>query len=232
MSAGGFDFETQYNWGGMIAAGGAEGRAWLESYRRAQGSIPLWVRESLGLLRDRRIEEGLELLHRARARWMPLRATDPAVFHVLGRFYHGGIAYYFYCVEDFARAERRMRRAQWSIAQAVSTAPFLVPFAALCMDVPLKLVQIARARRRWREMKERVAEVREITADRRPLCTLRDGTPVYHGSVGEYLSSLPALDESHAEAARYLQDAEYRREAVDRMLRGLYLLPGFVISYP
>lgn len=232
MSASGFDFETGYNWGAMIAASGAQGRSWLESYQRDQGSITLWVRESLGRLRDRRIDEGWKLLQCARAQWIPLRATNPAVFHALGRFYHGGIAYYFYCVEDFARAERWMRRAQWSIAQAISTAPFLLPFAALCMDVPLKLVQIARARHRWSEMKEKVAEVREITDDRRPLCALRDGTLVYHSSVGEYLCTLSGLDESHGDAVRYLQDPEFRREVVDRILRGLYLLPGFVLSYP
>jgi hypothetical protein len=137
-----------------------------------------------------------------------------------------------YCVEDFTRAERRMRRAQWSIAQAVSIAPFLLPLAALSMDVPLKLVQIARARHRWQEMKEKVADVREITADRQPLCILREGTPVYHSSVGEYLRSLSGLDESHDDAVRYLQDPEFRRGVVDRMLYGLYLLPGFVIPYP
>lgn len=232
MSASDFDFETQYNWSAMIAASGDQGRSWLESYRRNQGNVALWVREALGRLRDRKIDEGLELLQRARAQWLPLRATSPAVFHVLGRFYHGGIAYYFYCVEDFARAERRMRRAQWSLAQAISTAPVLLPVAAVCMDVPLKLVQIARARRRWSEMKEKVAEVREMTADRRPLCILQDGAPVYHSSVGDHLRTLSGLDEAHDEAARYLQDPEFRREVVDRMLRSLYLLPGFMISYP
>jgi hypothetical protein len=232
LSAKGFDFETQYDWAAMIAASGAEGRAWLDSYRRDQGSITLWVRESLGLLRDRRIDEGFELLRRARAQWLPLRALSPAVFYILGRFYYGGIAYYSYCAGDFVQAERRMRRAQWSIAQAVSIAPFLLPFTALCMDVPLKLVQVARARHRWAEMKEKVAEVREITADRQPLCTLRDGTAVYHASVGEHLRSLSGLDKSNDEAVQYLQDPEFRREVIDRMLCGLYLLPGFLIPYP
>ncbi|HEX3553747.1 MAG TPA: hypothetical protein VIA62_11025 [Thermoanaerobaculia bacterium] len=232
MSASGFDFETGYDWAAMIATSGNQGRSWLESYQRDQGNVALWVRESLGHLRDRRIDEGLALLQRARAQWIPLRATNPAVFHALGRFYHGGIAYYFYCVEDFARSERWMRRAQWSIAQAISTAPFLLPFAALCMDVPLKLVQIARARHRWSEMKEKVTEVREITDDRQPLCTLRNGTPVYHWTVGDYLRTLSGLDETHDDAVRYLQDPQFRREVIDRMLRRLYLLPGFLISYP
>jgi len=61
MSAGDFDFEMQYDWTGMIAASGAKGRSWLDSYQRSQGSVTLWVRESLGLLRERRIGEGLEL---------------------------------------------------------------------------------------------------------------------------------------------------------------------------
>jgi hypothetical protein len=232
MIASDFDFEKHYDWAAMIAASGAEGRSWLDSYQRSQGKLGFWVLESLGRLRDRRIEEALELLQRARAQWIPLRATNPSVFHVLGRFYYGSIAYYFYCIEDFARAEQRMRRARWSIAQAASAAPFLLPFTPLCMDIPLKCVQIARARHRWSEMKEKVAEVRETAADRRALCTLRDGTAVYHSSVGNYLRSLPSLDESHDNAVRYLQDPEFRCEAIERHLRRLYLLPGFMISYP
>jgi hypothetical protein len=232
MGASDFDFETQYNWAAMVAASGTEGRSWLESYRRDQGNITLWVRESLERLRNQRIDEGLELLRRARIQWLPLRTTSPVVFHALGRFYYGGIAYYFYRVGNFVQAERRMRQARWSIAQAISIAPFLLPFGALSMDVPLKLVQIARARHRWPEMKEKVAEVREITADRQPLCTLRDGTSVYHSTIGEHVRSLWSLDESHEEATRYLQDPEFRREVIDRILRGSYLLPGFMISYP
>jgi hypothetical protein len=232
MSAGDFDFETQYDWAGMIAASGAKGRSWLDSYQRSQESVMLWVRESLGLLRDRKIGEGLELLRRARAQWIPLRAVNPAVFYVLGRFYHGGISYYFYCLGDFARAERRMKRAQWSISQAVSVAPFLLPISAMCMDVPLKLVQIARAQHCWLEMKARVAEVREITADRKPLCVLRNGIPIYHSSVAEYLRSCSGLGASHEDATRYLQDLEFRREYTERILRKFYLLPAFMISYP
>jgi len=81
-------------------------------------------------------------------------------------------------------------------------------------------------------MKTRVAEVREITADRKPLCVLRNGTPIYHSSIGEYLRSFSGLGASHEDATRYLQDLEFRREFIERVLRKFYLLPDFMISYP
>jgi hypothetical protein len=226
----GFDFEKDYNWAGLIASLRPNGQPWLDLYAR-QGEALGWIRESLVLMRRRELAPGLDLLERARARWEPLLATSPGVFHVLGRFYHGALAYYEYCVEHFERADQVLGDALVSIQQAVEAEPCLLPFAAVSLDVPLKQAQIARARCRWGEMRDRLEEVREIVMDRRPMLVLGDGNPIYHRTLAAPFLAGPPGDGTR-EALRYLTDESLRLRSFEQSVEILYSLPHLLIPYP
>ena len=230
-----FNFEKDYDWTALVAGigggmgGGAE--AWLAEYSRVGGEIFDDIRWGLAQLRRREMEEGLARLDRARSRWEPLRDSSPAIYHVLGRYYHGALAYWHYCVDDFPRADESLRQALDAVRLAVEAEPFLLPFAAVSMDIPLKQAQIARALRRWREMRERLAAIRDTVQDRAPLFTLSDGTPIYHHTLAASLHP-ESLRSEAGKGLAYLTDEPLRLEIFDQWVEVLYDLPDWVIPYP
>ncbi|HEX9944656.1 MAG TPA: hypothetical protein VGG03_21815 [Thermoanaerobaculia bacterium] len=225
-----FNFEKDYNWAGLVSAIGPEGQLWLQAYAQEQ-EVRDWIREALGLMRQRQLKPGMELLDRARARWEPLLAIAPGTYHVIGRYYYGALSYYEYCVEDFEGADRTLEKTLESIRNAVEAEPCLLPFSAVALDVPLKQAQIARARGLWDEMRNRLQDVREIVLDRRPMFVLASGLPVYHYTLAAPFAANPPRNGT-GEALRYLTNEALRLEVFQQWVEILYALPDFLIPYP
>lgn len=226
-----FNFEKDYDWTGLVAGMGGGAERWLDEYARVGGEIFDDIRWGLAFLRRRDMEEGLARLDRARSRWEPLRDTSPAIYHVLGRYYHGAVAFHHYILDDFARADATLDEALGAVRAAVEAEPLLLPFAAVAMDVPLKQAQIARALRRWREMRQRLAAIREIALDRAPLFLLSDGTPIYHRTLAAPLRP-ESLRSEAAKGFAYLTDEPLRLDVFEQWVEILYDLPDWVIAYP
>jgi hypothetical protein len=227
-----FIFETDYRWVDLIASTGREGQAWLDEYHRRSDDLQASFREALRLLRERKLTQGWELLCAAESEWLPLRSTAPTIFHVTGRFYHGTLAYYHYCVEDYSRADSTLDDALSSLSAAIELQPFLMAIAPVGTDIPLKQAQVSRARRDWDEMRYRVGIVRDILADRRPLCVLGNETPVYHWTIADRYFDGSRPPEGQNSSVRYLRDTNIRGTVFATLVQGLYYLPGWLIPYP
>lgn len=225
-----FNFEKDYNWAVLIAATGLEGRSWLDSYAE-ESELRDWIRESLSLMRRRQIEPGMRLLDQAHARWEPLRTTAPGIYHVIGRYYYGALAYYEYCAGNFERADHTLVETLNSIRQAVEAEPCLLPFSAVAMDVPLKQAQITRALGRWSEMRHHLVEAREMAMDRRPMFVLGNGAPIFHHTLAAPFLALPPANGT-SETLHYLTDESLRLQVFNQWVEILYSLPYFLIPYP
>jgi hypothetical protein len=228
----GFQLDRDYHWDALVAASGPACRDWAEAYWRESRKILPLVQSGVTRLREQRIDQGRELLEQARAQRDTLQETNRSVFLVLGRFLHAGFAYYHYCVEEYDRAEELIEKSSDCVRAAVEADSGLLPFAFVLLDMPLKLAQIARARHRWKEMREHVAVARALVEDELPLCRDGGGERIYHATIGERLRAFLGPEDGHGLALRYLTDRDTRTQILDQLVARLYALPGFLIPYP
>jgi hypothetical protein len=220
-----------YDWGHFVERSGSEGRQWMEAYRRPEYREPArWAHQVVLLLRERRFREGTELLSRLEA-LLPALEGSPSLFAVMGRWYHGALAYYQYCLDDFQAAEVSLLRAAHAVRLAIQLEPFLVPLANHCHEFRLHQARIARNQRRWPAMREHVGAVRAMMRDREPLCTLEDGTPIFFATLGTFYDSIPDLNEGEKAVVAAQLDESTRLRHLESFLHGLYTISGFVIPY-
>lgn len=227
-----FNFERDYDWKGLVAANDPEGPGWVATYLRETREIHELIKAAAAALRRQRSDESRALLERAEALRRDLLPRHPSLFHVIGRFYFGGLAFHHYRLKDLDQADRTMIDAGASIQAALEMKPFLLPFAAVSLDIPLKRARVALARSRWQEMREHAAFLRDAVRDRRPLFVLSGAGPVYHSTIFDRLKDRPGLPEALLPGVEYLADRSLREEVYVRMLAQLYLMPGLLIPYP
>ncbi len=227
-----FIFERDYDWKGLIAAHGPEGADWVVTYHGEAAEVHDLIKASAAALRRQQIDESGELLRRAEARRRDLLPAQSSIFHVMGRFYFGALAFYYYRRGEMEQADRTMIEAYASIQAALELKSFLLPFAAVSLDIPLKRARIARARLRWQEMREHSTFLREAIADTRPLFLLHKREPIYHSTLFDCLKDIPDLAESLRPGMSYLADRSLREEAAVQLLGQLYLFPELLIPYP
>jgi hypothetical protein len=178
-----------------------------------------------------RLQDGREILAAVESRLPLIEASSASHYHVVARYYHPVLAYYHYCNEDLDTAERCLDRAQESVSAAIGYERFLVPLADICLDFGYQKARIARCRRQWRKMRERIDEVEAMLEDRAPFCILPDGMPIYLRNLLTFYISLP-LSERELASLEDLLDLESRTRYFERTRQGLYVQPGFVIPYP
>lgn len=227
-----FNFENQYLWDGLVASTGATGERWRQRYRSKGGDLGGWIRQSMALMHRREMSEAKDLLDHTAARRAQLRKQEPGIYHVLGRFYYGSLAYFQYRTGELDGVDRSMSAVADEIRSAIESEPFLLPFAALATDVPLKRARLAREERRWDEAEAQLQIFCDMKLDRHPLCVLADGTQVYHRTIAELLECIPDLEEQHLPALRYLQDIALRRDQLARTIEGFYTPRGLFIAHP
>jgi hypothetical protein len=219
-------------WYHFIARSSLEGKRWVEEYRSEQWRLAEMSDHALQQLRRQQLREGKDLLDQVASRLEETDGIRPSVLLVLQRFYWATLAYYHYCIGELDQAERLLDRAQQAVVSAIETEPFLLPFAMHCHEFRLQNARVARYRRRWHEMRERLQEVRGMLENQLPLCALTDGRPIYFSNIVEFLRAIPSLDAEELESLRFFLDDEHRREYIQQALMSLYVLPGAVIQYP
>jgi hypothetical protein len=227
-----FNLERHYDWVALVAASGPTGRCWAEEYWQVSGRILSLIESAVDHLREQRPGQGWELLQQACAQREALQETNPSGFLVFGRFIYAGLAYYDYCVEEYQRAEKHIEKAGDCIRLAVEAEGGLLPFAVVCLDMPLKLAHIARSQYRWREMREHIAVARAMAEDDLPLFTDGTGERIYHSTVEGHLKALLDPSEGHGLSLQYLTDHGLRGQFVDALVGRLYAIPGLLIPYP
>ena len=224
--------DIEPNWPYFVSLCGEEGFRWAEEYGRGEHArLMETMTRSLGLLRRRKIEPGLELLRAAEAGLEEIEETSPIYFHVLRRWYFGALAYYYYCLEDFPNAQQALDDAHGAVQRAIELRRFLLPFAGHCHDFMIQRIRIERNQRRWDAMRSTAETARQMAAGQRPFCVLGDGTPIDIFAIQSFYRSLAPFTAEESEALRSVLDDEVRLRVFRLNLAEIYAMPGFVIPY-
>jgi hypothetical protein len=222
-----------YEWTRLVALSGGRGRRWLEEYQGDESrAIEREALHALVLLRRAEIAAGEVLLRRAAARLDRIDPRRRSIRAVLERWYFGVLAYRHYCCERFDEATVALDRAQQAVAAAITEQRFLLPLADHCYEFQLQHARIARNRRRWAEMRQRIAAAREMMRSQLPFCRLADGSAVYWSTILAFFDSIPGLDPAERQALRETMDVDRRLRLFDQFVAGLYASPGLAIPYP
>ncbi|MEO1370433.1 MAG: hypothetical protein AAFX50_24900, partial [Acidobacteriota bacterium] len=177
--------EQPFTWRRLVRSSGPEARAWVDEYEQHRDLIRL-SSKALKLCHRRRFDEGFEALESMRRALRDRPALPGSIRAVLDRYYFGVSGYYFYRTRRWDEATEAMRQAKRAVVRAVEQAPFLLPLADACHEFCLHHARIARNQGRWREMFERIEDVRAMMRDQAPLCVLEDGSEVGYGVLTEH----------------------------------------------
>lgn len=224
--------ENEPNIAYFVARQGGEGVRWAEEYTLPE-HVALMSRTHDGLssLRARQLEEGRRELREAERLLREARGASPGVYHLLGRWYYGALAYLHYVTEDFAAADEALDRASEEVRRAIQAGRFLLPYASECLEFWIQRVRVARNRRCWPEVRRRLETTRQITAGERPCCVLDDGSLIGFDSLRRFYSNLGSLTpEERRPLGRFL-DEESRERYFGFVASEAYSLNGFVIPY-
>jgi hypothetical protein len=217
----------------FVARQGGEGESWAEEYTRPEHvEIVAGTNRALRALRRRRYEEGRQELRAIEGPFHAAgRATAREVHLILGRWYFGVLAYYFYCVEDFAGADETLDLAQEGVRQAIDLRRCLLPYAMECYEFWYQRIRISRSQRLWPEVWRRAEIARQIAAGERPCCVLDDGTAIDIAAVQAFYRGCEELTEAERKPLRRILDQEERSRQVRSVFSEIYAMPGFVIPY-
>ncbi|HET9210706.1 MAG TPA: hypothetical protein VFR03_09925 [Thermoanaerobaculia bacterium] len=205
----------------------------MEEYTRPQHvELMMGANRALQALRKRRLEEGYRELQAVEALFHAAEgATAREVHHVLGRWYYGLLAYYFYCIEDYSGADTALDRGHEEVRQAVEKKRFLLPYAIECYEFWLQRIRIARNQRLWPEVWRRVEIARRIATGEQPCCVLSDGSRIDVMAVRAFYVGLEDLTERERQPLwRFLDETAIQRQ-FRSILSEIYAMPGFVIPY-
>lgn len=223
--------EEHYDVIKFVSLNGDLGREWASRFessgcselmRRIQGALKMmWV----GKLDEARqtLQEVGEALDEA--------DVPESYVLLLGRWLHGVMAYLHYMSHDFELAEQALRTAEASVRDSIAAEPILMPLAAHCADLRTQGARLARRRRRWSDMHDRLSQARGMYLGTVPFCELPDGTPITAGAILEHLVGLPMGSEEKGILTE-LFDPVGADAAYVRFERHMYVLPGLVTAYP
>lgn len=225
--------DTEPNIAYFVARLGGEGESWAEEYTRPEHvELIAGTNRALFALRGRRIEEGRRELRVAESVFLAVESAATREVHsILGRWYYGVLAYYFYCIEDYRSAEETLDRAQEGVRQAIELKRFLIPYALECYEFWFQRIRIARSQRLWAEVWRRAEAARQIAANERPCCVLSDGTGIDIAAVQAFYTSFEALTDRERRSLRRIIDPKERDRQIRSVLAEVYVPPGFVIPY-
>lgn len=217
----------------FIALSGDEGARCVEALE-ADGKEELVRLNSLALehLRRREVREGVDFLAAISERIDSLSELPEHRRHVLrGCWYHGALAYYYYCIGDFGRATWELDTSYEALVSAIATAPFLLPLVEHLLDFCMQRSRVARVRDGWGEMRRHLDFLRQLIESRLSLFILDDGQPVFLSSLVAYYRLLPLDDSEKNFVDQQLLNTEGRLRNLDLSTISLCHQPGFVIPY-
>lgn len=233
MSAIPYLVDNDYPWLRFIAACGEEGARWAAEYRQPEiGELYDSIIGSLKLMGKAKLPEALAVLAAADERIATLEGRySPSVVRVIECWYHGALAYYHYCREDYGQAEAILIRGHEAISRGVETQRIILPMVYRCCDTWLHRSRIARSRHDWTAMRQHLDTFCAIHRGELPFCTLADGTSIYAADLENYLARLDLPDEDLRHYAGVFAVAENRRDYSDYYAEAIYLLPWMPLHY-
>jgi hypothetical protein len=221
------------NWLRLIEISDPDGREWAEAYRRSGFHEKIRsTQDALLLMQAGRTDKATGILSPIAALCAENGEDEnlTSILNIVRRYYYAVIAYYHYSSGNLEAAWSSLDRAEQAIRCAVGTHPYLVAVAESCIELTIQRARIAREMRDWKLMWSYLWKARDMAANRVPLCTTLTGQEVYYSTISERLSPL-GLTDQEAYAWREVVDIDERQSYVDRLIRGVYTLPGFVIDY-
>jgi hypothetical protein len=220
-------------WLYFAAVSGERGRRWEEEFRRPESFAILGITgRALPLLHRRDFEGGRRLLEEAEEALASLQTTRPSIRSVLDSIYFPLLAYYNYCVDEFALAQCHLDRGATAVAEAIALEPFLLPLAFRCAEYELNLARLDRQQRRWAEMRRHIDVALAMIRGSHPLCVLPGGTPITLPEVQAFFGTLPPVDPKWESFSRQLTDGPTLHHLFDLFILRVYAIPGFVVAYP
>jgi len=224
--------KTSRNWLRIIGLGGPEGRTWVETFQRSGTDEMIQsTHEALILLRAGKLDEGAAILDQVAA-FCQFNEGDDAptsILHLLRRHYYSVAAYRHYCFGDFSSAWASLDRAEHSLRTVVANS-FLVVLAESYIDFTIQKARIARSLRNWPLMWRCLWKARDMAENHVPLCSPDPERAIFCSTICDRLSSFE-LDEEEVCAWREMMDEDVRRSLIERLVREVYTIPGFVIDY-
>lgn len=215
----------------FVNLSGETGRRWVESYESSGcADLKQRIQSCLFLLHAGKTEKARGILEEV-GRELDTKDVEPSIIQVIGRWYHGIWAYYYYVIDDLDTAEAQLNEGHAAIRAGIDQYEFLTSLASHCMDFEIQAARIERRRRRWGHMREHLERSRSMVFGEKPFCVLTDGTPISLSTLSRHFDSLP-LGEPEKEAVASFFDDAAKGETLDRHLRQMYSLPGLVVSYP
>ncbi len=225
--------ENLPSWEFLVARSGKEGAEWVAGYFDAgcdELRFRMW--EAVSLLRSHRLEAAREKLAAAQEQVQGLDTGHPDRRAVLRRFFLSANAYYRYLNADYTGATEDTNGAQEAVEAAIRLQPLLLPLAHHCIEFQFLHARIARAQRRWSELRHHVEQILGLANDRFPLCRYGDDEPLYLSTLYRYVLALPLLTAGERERLEQLVARQTFRETWNPLVLQIYAVPGMVIPYP
>ncbi len=155
----------------------------------------------------------------------------PAVRHVHQRWYQECWPIYEYSAGRPEAAEACLEAAYAAVCRAIEQDFFLVLLANHCQEFRLHQARIARSRNHRPDVARYIGEAARMIEGKAPLCELADGRAIHLGDMEAFCASLPRPAGSPPYLADLFDRAEHRR-LFESFVQGIYIVPGFVITYP
>jgi hypothetical protein len=217
-------------WLYFASVSGERGRLWAAEFRQTEPmEIVATAGRALPLFHRREFEKGRRLLEEAETGLRSLGSARPSIVHAVESIYFPLLAYYHYCLGEFAPAGQDLDGADRAVAAAIGLEPFLLPLAFRCSEFELHRARIARNQRRWEEMHLHIGRTLEMIHGDRPFCVLPGGGQVLLSEVQAFFRGLPPGKPEMEVFARQLTDDKTRYRLFDLFILGIYAVPGFVI---
>jgi hypothetical protein len=222
--------DSAYAWYDLVRLTGGEGARWVSEYGHLNDELAQ-IMTAVPLMRRGKLAEGRAILVGVKEGIRAAEVADPSILDVAERWYRGALGYYHYCSGDLDEADREMAAACDAIVRAIARRPFLLGIADEAVELVVHRARIARNRCRWSEMHAHIDAALGMREGTVPYFVLPDGACVDLAAVRRWLDELPVPAGAQPVRAE-LQDPEQSRRSVDRFVRDVLRLPGFVIQHP
>ncbi len=213
----------------FIAHTGEAGIAWVQQYQRYCHLVGL-LNSAVPLLRSQKSQEAGKILERV-ARVLEAEEIPDSIRAVIDQNYYKVQGLYSYRYGDFAGASQSMQMAHHAVARAIANCAFLVPCALQCPELCLNQARVARNQHHWEEMHGYINHLRDMLADRAPLCKSSGGPAVFYSTLRELFFSIRTPSNPTFEELCPLMDAETRMPFYDRIIRLFFRFESSAIDY-
>jgi hypothetical protein len=168
---------------------GESGATWVRSFQKYADVVRVGNR-GVKFMRLGQVEDGYELLQKARDIMDSHKSIPDSMHAVLNRYYYGILAYYSYCIEDYELAAQQLTMAGNAIEEAVSEDSCLLLLAFDCQEFCFHHARITHKQCRWNERQEWINLARAMALNEEPLCKTHSGQSIYFSTFDGFLASL------------------------------------------